>query len=54
MESLDELIGKQLGDYLLEEKIGDGAFLTVFRGKHPHLPRNVAVKVLNETIEKGR
>src|SRR3989344_7378737 len=54
METLDKLVGKQLGPYLLEEKVGDGTFLTVFRGKHPDLPRNVAVKVLNDSMEQGR
>ncbi len=53
IESLDSLVGKQLGPYILEEKIGEGGFLTVFRGRHPDVKRKVAVKIV-DPIEKGR
>ncbi|MEK6854860.1 MAG: serine/threonine-protein kinase [Nanoarchaeota archaeon] len=54
METLDELVGKELGEYLIEEKIGEGAFLTVFRGKHKQIDRPVAVKVLNDFSQQER
>jgi tRNA A-37 threonylcarbamoyl transferase component Bud32 len=46
---------KQLGQYALDEKIGAGAFGTVYRGHHALMRRPVAVKLLdpalaNETI----
>jgi len=52
--SLDDLVGKMIGRYVVEEKIGEGGFLTVFKGKLPSLPRPVAIKVLNHPAEKGR
>jgi len=41
------LKAKQLGQYTLEEKIGAGAFGTVFRGHHALMRRPVAVKLLD-------
>jgi hypothetical protein len=41
------LKARQLGQYALEEKIGAGAFGTVFRGHHALMRRPVAVKLLD-------
>jgi eukaryotic-like serine/threonine-protein kinase len=38
---------KQLGQYALEDKIGAGAFGTVYRGRHALMRRPVAVKLLD-------
>src|SRR4030095_2616901 len=43
------LKARQLGQYALEEKIGAGAFGTVYRGHHALMRRPVAVKVLDAT-----
>jgi len=41
------LTARQLGQYALEEKIGAGAFGTVYRGHHALMRRPVAVKLLD-------
>ena len=41
------LKAKQLGQYALEDKIGAGAFGTVYRGHHALMRRPVAVKLLD-------
>ncbi|MCU0723531.1 MAG: serine/threonine protein kinase, partial [Planctomycetes bacterium] len=42
----DSLIGKRLGGFLIQEKIGSGGMGTVYRGLQEGLDRPVAVKVL--------
>jgi serine/threonine protein kinase len=44
-----ELKARQLGQYALDEKIGSGAFGTVYRAHHALIRRPVAVKLLNST-----
>jgi eukaryotic-like serine/threonine-protein kinase len=41
---------KQLGQYALDEKIGAGAFGTVYRGHHALMRRPVAVKLLDPAV----
>ncbi|MGZ4972193.1 MAG: protein kinase domain-containing protein, partial [Limisphaerales bacterium] len=41
---------KQLGQYALDEKIGAGAFGTVYRGHHTLMRRPVAVKLLDPAL----
>lgn len=43
---MEELIGKELGQYRIEEKIGQGAMASVFKAYQPSLERYVAIKVL--------
>jgi eukaryotic-like serine/threonine-protein kinase len=46
----DELIGKTLGHYLVEYRLGSGATGVVFRGKDTRTDGVVALKVLNENL----
>jgi eukaryotic-like serine/threonine-protein kinase len=39
--------GQQVGEYVVETKIGEGGFGTVFRASHPLIGKLVAIKVLN-------
>lgn len=43
---MEELIGKKLGQYQIEEKIGEGGMASVFKAYQPSLDRYVALKVL--------
>jgi eukaryotic-like serine/threonine-protein kinase len=42
----DPLIGKQLGAYQVEQRLGQGAMGVVYRGKHLSLERTIAIKIL--------
>ncbi|GCE28173.1 hypothetical protein KDA_36570 [Dictyobacter alpinus] len=48
----DELLGKQLASYILTESLGQGAFGSVYLGKHFLLTQKppVAIKVLNTVL----
>lgn len=39
-------VGSQLGEYLLEEKVGEGGMGVVYRARHLKLGRMVAIKIL--------
>jgi serine/threonine-protein kinase len=43
---VDELIGKQLGQYEIIDEIGRGGMATVYRARQPSINRMVAIKVL--------
>jgi len=43
---MEELIGKQLGQYRVEATLGRGAMAAVFKAYQPSLDRYVAIKVL--------
>jgi serine/threonine protein kinase len=42
----DSLIGKQLGIYQVQAKLGQGGMARVYKAYHPHLRREVAIKVI--------
>ncbi len=39
--------GQQVGEYVVEKKIGEGGFGTVFKADHPLIGKQVAIKVLS-------
>ena len=43
---MDDLIGKQLGDYRVEERIGRGGMARVYRAFQPSVNRQVAIKII--------
>ena len=49
-ESDDELRGRKLGDFVLHECIGEGAFAAVYRCEQPLLGREAVVKVLHQRL----
>jgi serine/threonine protein kinase len=49
---MNELAGRSLGGYQLEEEIGRGSMGVVYRGKQIALGREVAVKVLPQTLAR--
>ncbi len=46
----DPLIGQNVGGYLVEEALGEGAVGLVYRARHPTLKRHFAIKVLRPEI----
>ncbi|MBX7100733.1 MAG: protein kinase [Myxococcaceae bacterium] len=47
--SLD-LVGKRLGEYVVEERIGMGGMGAVYRARHPLIGTSVAIKVLRSDV----
>ena len=43
---MDDMIGKQLGDYRVEERIGRGGMARVYRALQPSVNRRVAIKLI--------
>ncbi len=43
----NQYVGKEINDYILEERIGRGATADVYRARQKSVPRDVAVKVIN-------
>src|SRR5918911_1577593 len=48
--AMSDLIGRKLGKYILEEKLGEGGMAAVFRSLHPQFDRPVAIKILPPTV----
>ncbi|AKJ06708.1 serine/threonine protein kinase [Archangium gephyra] len=46
----DPLIGAQLGEYVVRERIGEGGMGIVYRGEQPLIGKQVAVKVLRAEV----
>src|SRR6476620_1582965 len=44
------LIGKNIGNYLIKDKLGEGGMGAVYLGEHPLIGKRVAVKVLLEEL----
>src|ERR1700753_70607 len=44
------LIGKNIGNYLIKAKLGEGGMGAVYLGEHPLIGKRVAVKVLLEEL----
>lgn len=49
---MNELAGQSLGGYILEEELGHGSMGMVYRGKQVALGREVAVKILPQSLAK--
>src|SRR5262245_13430067 len=47
---MSDLIGRKLGKYTLEARLGEGGMAAVFQSHHPQFHRPVAIKVLPPTI----
>src|SRR5487761_785427 len=47
---MNELAGQSLGGYLLEKELGRGSMGMVYRGKQVALGREVAVKILPQSL----
>ena len=50
MSEEDPLVGWQLGNYIIDERIGHGAMGIVYRARHITLTRNVAIKFLSSHL----
>jgi serine/threonine protein kinase len=42
--------GTQIGDYMVESKVGEGAMGTVYRAVHPAIGKQVAIKVMTPKV----
>lgn len=51
---MDEVIGKVVGNYVVEDLLGEGGMGAVYRGRHLTLPRHVAIKVLHKEYSERR
>lgn len=50
---LDDLVGQQLDNFLVKERIGKGGMATVFRAYQPNVNRDIALKVIDLSDEQS-
>ncbi len=53
MKAVDPLIGQQLGNYLIQQALGQGGMARVYKGLDVSLKRPVAVKVMGEGLRSS-
>src|SRR5262245_42834540 len=46
------MIGRTVGNYVIQTKVGQGGMGAVYVAVHPHISRRVAVKVLHPGAER--
>lgn len=49
-QEYDALVGRQLGAYFIQSKLGEGGMARVYKGYHTRLQREVAIKVILSQI----
>ncbi|MFJ4652801.1 protein kinase [Nocardia sp. NPDC088792] len=47
---MDAVVGESFAGYLIEDVLGRGGMGTVYLARHPRLPRQVAIKLLNREV----
>ncbi|NDJ55332.1 MAG: protein kinase [Chloroflexi bacterium] len=47
---MDNLVGKRIGQYIVQERIGEGGMATVYRGMQESIGREVAIKVIDSKL----
>src|SRR5687767_14827362 len=50
MTPVDPAIGREIGSYQIVELLGAGGMGRVYRAKHPHIGKEVAVKLLRREL----
>lgn len=50
LQGRDGLISKQVNDFVIEERIGEGGMGVVYRAAHPLIGKQVAIKVLRSEV----
>lgn len=51
---MEQLVGKQLGNYQIVELIGQGGMAAIYKGYQPSMNRHVAIKVMSPQYSRDR